>query len=1137
MSTYIELHTHSFYSLLDGASSPEALLDRASALHMPALALTDHDNLYGAVRFWRAAKDRDIHPIIGTEITVSIPPSENNYHLTLLAENQTGYANLCRLLTSAHLGHSQSVDDKLQAASSKLQTPNRNPQSEILKKQLTTNSEQRTVNTTPNPQPSTPDDWPGKTSPRLSWDILNARRQGLIALSGCCQGAIAAPLLAGQAALARTNAEHLRRIFGPNNLCIELQRHLLPHEPPLIHELTTIARQLDLPLVATNNVHYAERAGQPLQDVMVCIQHLTSLDEAGGLLRPNSEFHLKSAEEMARLFPAQLEAIKNTLAIAERCQVSLDFSNYPSSDLANGYSGRGSLPAFPVPKEHTPFSYLYELCQKGLHRKFQPVTPAAGKQLAYELDIIERSGLAGYFLIVWDIVRFAGSQGIRYQGRGSAANSLVAYLLDITPVDPLRFHLLFDRFLSEDSHTTPDIDIDFAADRREEVIQYVYQRYGVEHTAMVCNINTFRARAALRDVGRALGLKPGMIDQIQRATRVDEGGRYGYKDIRLQKWQGNTPPVEPGLASHRYRQASSDSDSSRYDSADDVSKEDEAETAGSPHDLLLTLCEEIEGAPRHLSIHNGGMIITASPLNEIVPLERATMPGRVVTHWNKDSVEDAGLIKIDLLGLRTLGMIEEIAQSIETRTGVAAPLDNLPLDDPAIYDDLCKADTIGAFQVESRAQAQMLPRLRPRCFEDIVVEVAIIRPGPIQGNMVHPYLRRRQGLEPVAYPHPALEPALKETLGVVLFQEQVLRVAMIIAGFTGGEADQLRRAMSRQRPDEEMVKLAQRFVVGALQQGLSKEEAIEIFGQLAGFASYGFCKSHAAAFALVAYQTMWLKHYHPPDFYCALLNHQPMGFYAPSVIMGDARRHNVTLLPPDINRSEENCTLEGDDIRLGFRYVKGLGAAARGHLLTVRNDRRDSQPKSHYSDLVDLCKRTHLPGAVIEALIRAGVLDSLDPDRRKLLWELGTLDYRPRSLELDTELDPVALPELSEFERMGWHLDLLSMTPGDHIMRLYRHHLQAHGILSATDLNRCQDDEVVKIAGQVIIRQRPSTAKGHLFISLEDETGLSNLIIRPALYEKRREVLRYAPMLGAVGRLQREGEVRSILVFDAWSLD
>ncbi|RME83833.1 MAG: error-prone DNA polymerase, partial [Caldilineae bacterium] len=447
-----------------------------------------------------------------------------------------------------------------------------------------------------------------------------------------------------------------------------------------------------------------------------------------------------------------------------------------------------------------------------------------------------------------------------------------------------------------------------------------------------------------------------------------------------------------------------------------------------------------------------------------------------------------------------------------------------PLDDGKVYEALDQADTMGVFQVESRAQMQMLPRLRPRCFDDLVVEVAIIRPGPIQGNMVHPYLRRRQGLEPVTYPHPSLEPVLQETLGVVLFQEQVLRVAMAVAGFSGGQADRLRRTMSRQRSREEMNRLREVFVQGAVTRGVDEETARVIFAQLEGFATYGFCKSHAAAFALLAYQTMWLKLYHPLEFYCALLNHQPMGFYAPAVIVGDARRHGIAVQPPDLNLSQENCTIEQNSIRLGLRYVKGVGPAARQRLLALRA----SQP---YADLRDLCYRTRLPRDVIQNLIRGGALDSIDSNRRRLLWQLKSLQYTPDTLPVDSTPEPIPLPPLTEAETIAWHIELLSLHPGEHLLHLYREHLSAAGIQPAARLKHHRDGAIIQVAGQVVVRQKPPTAKGHLFLTLEDETGLVNLIVRPHLYEQKREILRHAPFLHAVGRLQKEGEALSILVF------
>ena len=1071
---YVELHCHSYFSFLCGASSPEGLVERAVTLGYRALALTDHDGLYGAIRFWQAARARGIKPIIGAELALA-----EGQHLTFLAETQRGYANLCRLISVGQLAGE-------------------------------------------------------KAQPRLTLDDVARHASGLICLSGCRNGAVASALMTEDECGADSAASQLREIFS-KGFWIELQRHDSPADTFLIAELVKLSRRLDIGCVVTNNVHYAERAGQRLHDVLTCIRECVTLPEAlaAGLLHPNSERFLKSPQEMTSLFADLPQAIHASFEIAERCDVQLDFS-------------KQQVPDFSVPEGHTHLSYLQELCEEGLRRKSDRVASQAKAQLAHELRVIEHTGLAGYFLVVWDIVRFARSQGIRCQGRGSAANSLVAYLLDITPVDPLRYNLLFERFLAEGARTIPDIDVDFAADRREEVIQYVYERYGEEHVAMVCNVVTFRARSAVRDVAKALAFPPDVIDRTAKA-----------------------------LDTHSPAQA-----------AAQVLQEDLRESNGEsdlevslPWQALSELLREMDGVPRHLSIHVGGMLITAAPLVEILPVERATMPGRVVVQWNKDSVEDAGLIKIDLLSLRTLDVVEESLQHIRGWRGVALELERLPMDDPAVYDMLQRADTIGTFQVESRAQAQMLPRLKPACFEDIVIEVALVRPGPIQGNMVHPYLRRRQGLEEVAYAHPALEPVLSETLGVILFQEQVIRVAVAVAGFSPAEADQLRRAMSRSRSEEAMAVLRERFIIGALANGVDREVAEEVFRQLAGFAEFGFCKSHAAAFALVAYQTLYLKVYFPAEFFCGLLNHQPMGFHIPEVVMGDAQRHGVPVLRPDVNRSRNACTLEQnpsdghsgvpayqvgeeaqaavdaglcaedeircrptlqDDssvcakalplaIRLGLRYVHGLGEAYIERVIKQRGQ----QP---YRDLRDFCRRTRLPRALVENLIRAGAVDSFGQKRRDLLWALGGLEYEEKGLDLEVPLDAVELPRLSPRERLSWEYELLGLAPGEHIMRLYRDRLRSRGVLSKAELEARPDGETVRVAGWMVIRQRPPTAKGHVFITLEDEEGLINLIVRPQVYERYRDVLRNEPLLWAEGRLQRESHALSVLVHRAGTL-
>ena len=725
-------------------------------------------------------------------------------------------------------------------------------------------------------------------------------------------------------------------------------------------------------------------------------------------------------------------------------------------------------------------------------------------------------------------------RGIRCQGRGSAANSLVAYLLGITPVDPLAHNLLFERFLSDRTDTTPDIDIDFAADRRDEVIAYVYERYGADHAAMVCNIVTYQERSAVRDVARALGFPAEELGRVGELIREQiEPGSGGAEETL--KSGGTAEMGRHGDAEHPASTPAQRAD----------------QLPASSFQLLATLAAQLIDTPRHLSVHVGGMLITAQPLVEVVPLEHTTKPGVVVAQWNKDSVEDAGLIKIDLLSLRTLGMLTEVCALIEGRCGRKLDLDALPLDDPAVYKLLAAGDTIGCFQVESRAQSSMLPRLRPRCFADLVIEVSIVRPGPIQGGMVHPYLRRRNGQEPVTYLDARLEPILRETLGVIIFQEQVIRVAVALAGFTPGEADLLRRAMSRSRSAEAMGELRVRFLAGAQANGVEASVAEEAFRQLQGFATYGFCKSHAASFALIAYQTLWLKAHHPAELYCALLNHQPMGFYTPEVVIGDAKRHGITVLRPDVNASQDGCLLEprsgGSEeirrasasastsasasapLRLGLRYLHGLGEAGRARLLAARAN-------TPFADLADFCRRTRLPRPLVGDLIRAGALDGFGIARRQQLWVLGGLQYQAEVLVEAPDVT-ADLPDLSEGEAMTWDYELLGLSPDDHPLRLLRAGLRTRGMLDAAELAAQPSGKTVKVAGMVVVRQAPPTAKGHLFITLEDETGLINLIIRPDLYAREQKTLHGAAALMVEGHLQREGAALSVLVQALHRLD
>lgn len=1011
---YVELHCHTNFSMLDGASHPEELLLRAKELGMTALAATDHDGLYGAVRFWKAAKDIGLRPILGVEITC-----DGGYHLLLLAKGQAGYSNLCRLVSRAQLRN-------------------------------------------------------GKNRASLDLAGLEQHAADLICLSGCRKGEVASHLLAGRHRAALEAATRLARIFGEGNFWIELQNHLLPDDDRLNDELVDLADRLGVGVVATNNVHYALPAGRRLQDVLVCIKNRTTLDASGHLRRPNGEYYLKSAAEMAQIFAAYPGALSNSVAIAERCSADLGFSSY-------------RFPSFPVPQGESPFSYLYKLCQAGARAKYQPITPAVSRQLAHELDVIDRTNLAEYFLIVWDIVRFAKQRGIPCQGRGSAADSIVAYVLDITKVDPIRHNLLFERFLNEERVGMPDIDIDFSTNHREEVIRYVYDKYGEQRTAMVCNVVTYRPRSAVRDVGKALGLPRDLLDRIAKG---------------LDSWSR-------------------------------VSVSEQFEHQGvSGLEQLIALCEEIQGFPRHLSIHLGGMLITAGPLTDVVPLERATAPGRVVTQYNKDDIEEIHLIKIDLLALRTLSVIHDALALIERHHGRRLDLERVPLDDPGVYAMLSDGDTIGAFQVESRAQGQTLPRLQPRTFEDIIITISIIRPGPIQGQMVHPFMRRRQGLEEVTYLHPKLEPILAETLGVVLYQEQVIRIVTAVAGFSAGEADVFRRAMSSHRSRGGMEMMRERFIAGAVANGVAPDVAQQIFQQLIGFAEYGFCKSHAAAFAKTAYDTMYLKLYYTPEFYAAILNNQPMGFYSPEVIVGDAKRHGVNILPVDVNKSASRCDVEGGHVRLGFNYVEGLGEAALRRL-------DEERKRGPYRGLADFRRRTRLDRRSIENLIAIGAFDSLDPDRRRLLWELGvqpgTATDQP-DLRLDSAGPTPSLPALTEQERVALEYEVLGLPVGSHAMELLRPHLERLGVTRSDDLADLPSGAPVRVAGLLVCRQAPPTAKGHAFLTLEDEGGLVNLVLKPAIHQAYYLAIRTNPAFVADGHVQRKDGVTNVICARLYSL-
>jgi error-prone DNA polymerase len=1008
---YVELHCHSNFSFLDGASPPEELARRASALGYPALALTDHDGLYGAVRFHQAARDYGIDPIIGAEVTL-----EGDAHLLLLARDAEGYANLSGLISAAQLAGT-------------------------------------------------------KGQARVSRAMLKEHSAGLVALSGCACGEIPAALLAGRDDQAARLAAEYRELFGRDHFYLELQHHSLPVDQRLCERLAALGAALAIPCVATNNAHYADPDGRRLADLLTCIRHHTTLDCAGTLLYPNAERYLKPAAAMAGQFAAFPEAVENSLAVAAQCTFSLD--HLPVA-----------LPAFAVPPGETDDGYLARLTRAGAEARWGTPDARQAAQLEHELGVIARLGLAGYFLIVWDIARFCRERGILCQGRGSAANSAVCYCLGITAVDPIKLKLLFERFMSAARHEPPDIDIDIANDRREEVIQYVYDKYGRDHAAMVCEVISYRGRSAAREVGKALGFSAADIDRLARL--IDHYSRGEKMTERARE-------AELNLDDRRVR-------------------------------LWIELARNIQRFPRHLGIHVGGMIITATPLSRIVPLERATLPGRSVIQWDKDDAQAAGLIKIDLLGLGMLALIDRALTQIRQRHGVAIDPAKLSYADPRVYDLLCSADTVGVFQVESRAQMNTLPRHRPRKFYDLVVEVALIRPGPIQGGMVHPYLRRRNGEEPVTYIHPSLEPILGRTLGIPLFQEQGMQVAVAAAGFTATQADELRRAMGHKRSREKMEALSAALIEGMYRNGIEREAAHRIFDQLAAFADFGFAESHAASFALLVYVSAYLKVYYPLEFYGALLNAQPMGFYSPSTIVYEARRRGVKVLGVDVNRSAWDCTAEGDALRLGFKYVKGLGPAAQ---------KQFEQALAHrpFVSVEDCARRSGLGREALERIAMVGGFRDFRLTRRQALWQVLALSPDAGSeLPLITaERGAVEIPPLFTAEALVADYKGLDLSTGPHPMRLFRARLKRSGILTAAQLQNVPDRSPVRIAGMVIIRQRPWTAKGFLFLTLEDETGFINVVVKPDRVERFHRVLARVGTLVVTGKIEKEKGVINVI--------
>jgi error-prone DNA polymerase len=1157
---YVELAAASAFSFLEGASQPEALAERAAALGYPALALVDTDGLYGAVRFYKAATEAGVRPLVGAALTLA-----GGARLPVLVETAEGYRNLCRLLTRV----------KLRAAK-------------------------------------------GRARARL--EDLEGETGGLVCLTGGADGPLAADLGAERRDTARRALERLVGLFGRGQVYVELQRHCTRESELRTRRLLELAGSLRLPAVATNGVRYATPPERLVLDVFTAVRHKTTLDAAGRRLEPNLERWLKPPAEMARLFADQPAAVAGTAELAARLTFTLN-------DL--GYR----FPDYPVPGGGSPGAYLRALTEAGARERYRTISERVRRQLARELDLIETLDLAGYFLIVWDIVRECRERGVLVQGRGSAANSAVCYSLGITAVDPVGMDLLFERFLSEERHEWPDIDLDLpSGERREAIIQYVYARYGRTSAAMTANVITYQPRRAAREVGKVLGFPPDLLDRLSRFLP-----NFEYRD-----------PTDRDPARHLARVG--------------------LDPAHPRVRGFAKLWACVQGLPRHLGQHSGGLVLCAGRLDELVPLEPATMPGRTVVQWDKDDCADMRIVKVDLLGLGMMAVLED-ALVMCREGGHDVDLARLPPDDPDVYAALQRADTIGVFQVESRAQMATLPRLRPERFYDLVVEVAIIRPGPIVGDMVHPYLARRAGRAPVAYPHPSLAPILERTLGVPLFQEQLLRMAMVAAGFTGGEAEELRRALGFRRSEARMKAVEAKLRAGIARNGIAGEAAEEIVRSITSFAEYGFPEcvvgetrvldadtghrvriddvaagrvpltntlacdthlrlqkrrvlgaaasgprtvyrlrtalgrellatrehplltmdgwrslgelpvgdhiaaarahpdlvesevswdrivaiepagvqptydlriegdhnflandlvvhnSHAASFALLAYASAYLKVHHPAPFYAGLLNNQPMGFYHPATLVKDAQRHGLEIRPVDVTRSAWLSRVEDRAVRLGLMTVKGFREAAGRRL----EDARRARP---FESVDDLAARAGLAREELVTLADIGALDALGLTRRGALWEVERAARSPGPLWSGQAgpREPSPLREMTAAERVVADYRGTELTVGPHPMTFRRADLARRGVTPAAGLRALSDGESVRVAGQVIVRQRPGTAKGFVFLSLEDETGVANAIVRPPLFERERAVIVHEPFLLVEGTLQHQDGVVSIRV-------
>ena len=1020
LSPYCELHAHSHYSLLDGVPSPEQLIDRAVELGLPALALTDHDAVYGLVPFVQRAKEAGIKPILGAELTFA-----DGAHLTLLAETNEGYANLCKLIS---IGRANAP----------------------------------------------------KGESYLPWAQLPQYTKGLLCLTGCREGPLARHALINDLPAARRELSHLIDIFGRKNIYIELQRHIRRGDFRLNLRLQGLAVQRGLPIVATGNVHYLSPEDADLQSALVSIRHNLPVTKAGDRLRPNREYFMRSAQGMATLFFDLPQALRNTVEIAERCNASLPM-------------GLQVLPKVPMPIGVLPDEYLRTVCRPELQRLYPHNTTQALELLEKELALIKQLQLANYFLIVWDIVAFCQRNQILCHGRGSAANSIVARLLGISAVDPIAQELVIERFLSVEHGGTPDIDLDIDAMRREEVIQYVYNKYGRDHAAMACTYVTYRSASSIRDAGLALGFKAAIIDQIADAIEDERKGRELDQDGRVVHVSTSVAELAASKLSMKEWQQ------------------------------IVSLANRLQGRPRHLGIHNGGMIITEPPITRLVPVEPATMADRTVVQFDKEWLETLGIVKIDLLGLRMLSAIADTVKLVKEHRHKEIDLYQLDFKDRRVYDRICASDTIGMFQLESGAQASVIPKMQPRCFQDIVIEVSLIRPGPLQGGMVKPYIRRRQRLEAVTYLHDSLKPALRETLGVVVFQEQVIKVACDVAGFAPGRGELLRRALGNKNAADAIEKFRLEFLDGAQARGVPRKTANEIWTAIAGFAGYSFSKAHAAAFAVIVYWSAWLRTFYTTEYFCGLLRNSPLGTYSPRVLEAEARRHNVKFRRFDVNRSMAKATVEEGEIRHGLSYVKHIGDKLADEIVAARGH----QP---FTSLVDFIRRTGFARQPMESLIRAGAFDYFG-DRRRLWWDLAEafeIVERPPMLPLEFPDEKVALKPMTEEERLVATFAATGVSVDQHLVEVRRDAFTKAGCVALGKLRNLSVGTRVRVGGLVADGvRRPPTAKGTAFIRLEQPNGIIDVVIPKEVYLEYRKEL-FSAFVIVEGILKQRGRMVSV---------